>query len=122
MYFLNKTEVDRSIAGMSEKFNFHGFFSQAKALQEAYNGYITANVSKSQLSTHLNVVKFLLCMSEKPTCKFLENPEEFQIKTAPKEVTEEINWGEYLKEGIESTIPKFDDTSVSLPNMLLHNF
>ncbi|XP_057669823.1 gamma-tubulin complex component 5 [Diorhabda carinulata] len=109
MYFLNKTEVDKIMAGMAEKFNFHGFFSQSEALIEAYNNYITKNVPEYHLTSRLNVVKFLLCMSEKPTSKFLENPHEFQIQ--PQEKDEEINWSEYLMEGIEYSIPKIDESS-----------
>ncbi|XP_072394670.1 gamma-tubulin complex component 5 [Diabrotica undecimpunctata] len=109
MYFLNKTEVDKSIEGMAEKYNFHGFFSQSKALVESYNEYITQHVSKAHLTAQLNVVKFLLCMSEKPTVKFLENPEKFEVKLEPER--EEINWGEYLKEGIENSIPRFDEST-----------
>ncbi|KAG5864882.1 hypothetical protein JTB14_036711 [Gonioctena quinquepunctata] len=109
MYFLNKRDVDKSISGMAEKFNFHGFFLQAKALQEEYDNYIPQTLAKANLSNRLNVVQFLLCMSEKPTTKFLEKPEEFEIKNEEEE--EEINWTEYLKEGIEEWAPNFNDES-----------
>ncbi|KAJ8968454.1 hypothetical protein NQ314_002293 [Rhamnusium bicolor] len=111
MYFLNKREVDKSIAGMAEKYIFHGFFPQAKALQDSYNSYVTENLAKSELMCRLNIVKFLMCMSERPTSNFLEKPEEFEPE--PVEEEEEINWGEYLNEGIERWSPNFDDTSGS---------
>ncbi|KAJ8975654.1 hypothetical protein NQ317_012993 [Molorchus minor] len=55
------------------------------------------------------ITKFLLCLSERPTSNFLNNPEEY--KTAELEEKEEIDWGEYLKEGIERWSPNFEDTS-----------
>ncbi|XP_074035449.1 gamma-tubulin complex component 5 [Leptinotarsa decemlineata] len=109
MYFLNKRDVDRIMSGMAEKFNFHGFFNQAKALQDAYDNYIPPDLPKDFLSNRLNIVKFLLCMSEKPTSKFLEKPEEYEMK--PEEEEEEVNWAEYLKEGIENWAPDFDESS-----------
>ncbi|KAJ8916483.1 hypothetical protein NQ315_000125 [Exocentrus adspersus] len=109
MYFLNKREVDGSVAGMAEKFNFHGFFPQAKALEEAYKVYVSDNLPKSELVTRLNVVKLLLCLSERPTSNFLENPEEFVSETVVEE--EEIDWAEYLNEGIDAWNPNFDNES-----------
>lgn len=109
MYFLNKKEVDLSIAGMAEKFNFHGFFPQAEALQKAYEKYITKDLPKSVLTNQLNIVKLLLCLSERPTIKFLEKPEEFEIQV-DKEV-DRIDWKEYLNEGIDPWIPDDDGKS-----------
>lgn len=108
MYFLNKREVDNSIAGMAEKFCFHGFFQQAKALKHAYNSYVPETLQKSLLPNRLNIVQFLLCMSETPTVKFLQNPEEFVIEEEKEE--EEINWAEYLNEGIEPWVPKYESS------------
>lgn len=110
MYFLNKREVDENIASMTEKFIFHGFSPQAKALQDSYKSYVTENLPKSELISRLNIVKLLLCLSERPTSNFLENPKEFETETRDEE--EEINWAEYLKEGIEVWTPNFDETSV----------
>ncbi|KAJ8956277.1 hypothetical protein NQ318_015013 [Aromia moschata] len=111
MYFLNKKEVNEQIASMGEKFIFHGFFPQAKALEDSYRRYITEHLLKSELTTRLNIVKFLLCMSERPTSNFLDNPGEFVTEVAEEE--EEIDWGEYLKEGIERWSPNFDETDRS---------
>ncbi|VEN43416.1 unnamed protein product [Callosobruchus maculatus] len=108
MYFLNKKEVDQSISGMSDKFNFHGFSTQAIALQEAYNNYIGTNLSMTELMNRLNVVKFLLCMSERPTQKFLENPERYVIHREEKK--SEIDWALYLREGIEDWTPTYDSS------------
>lgn len=110
MYFLNKREVDESIASMAEKFIFHGFSPQAKALQDSYKCYISENLPKFELVNRLNIVKLLLCLSERPTSNFLENPTEFETESRVEE--EEINWAEYLKEGIETWMPNFDETSV----------
>ncbi|XP_018570700.1 gamma-tubulin complex component 5-like [Anoplophora glabripennis] len=109
MYFLNKREVDENIASMAEKFTFHGFSPQAKALQDSYKCYISENLPKPELINRLNIVKLLLCLSERPTSNFIENPQEFQ--TEKKDEEEEINWGEYLKEGIETWTPNFDEGS-----------
>ncbi|CAH1155298.1 unnamed protein product [Phaedon cochleariae] len=109
MYFLNKREVDQSIAGMAEKFNFHGFMAQAKALQEAYDEYVKDDLPKSASLNRLNIVKLLLCLSERPTSKFLEDPDQFEV--IQEEDEEDINWGEYLKEGIEEWKPNFDEST-----------
>lgn len=109
MYFLNKKEVDKNVAGMAEKFNFHGFFQQAEALQRVYDSYISNDLPKPELMNRLNVVKLLLCLSETPTVKFLENPEEFQVNNEVEE--EEIDWKEYLNEGIEQWKPTYDETT-----------
>nr|CAH7712327.1 unnamed protein product [Callosobruchus chinensis] len=108
MYFLNKKEVDQSISGMADKFNFHGFSTQAVALQEVYNSYIGTNLSMTELMNRLNVVKFLLCMSERPTQKFLENPDKYVIRK--EEEKPEIDWAQYLREGIEDWTPTYDSS------------
>lgn len=117
MYFLNKKEVDQSIAGMAEKFNFHGFFQQAEALQKVYGCYISNNLPKSELMNRLNVVKLLLCLSKTPTVRFLENPEEFQVSDETEE--EEIDWKEYLNEGIEQWTPNYDEATSDEVSILL---
>lgn len=109
MYFLNKKEVDQSIAGMAEKFNFHGFFPQAEALQKCYDSFITSHLPKSELTNRLNVVKLLLCLSETPTQKFLERPEDYAIREEIEE--EEIDWKEYLNEGFTSWTPNYSISS-----------
>lgn len=109
MYFLNKKEVDQSIAGMAEKFNFHGFFPQAEALQKFYDSFITSNLPKSEMTNRLNVVKLLLCLSETPTKKFLERPEDYAIREEIEE--EEIDWKEYLNEGLTSWTPNYSISS-----------
>lgn len=117
MYFLNKKEVDQNIAGMAEKFIFHGFFQQAGALQRAYDSYIKNDLLKPELMNRLNVVKLLLCLSETPTTKFLENPKEFQVNNEVEE--EEIDWKEYLNEGIEQWQPNYDETTTEEVSILL---
>lgn len=118
MYFLNKKEVDQNIAGMAEKFNFHGFFQQAEALQSAYESYVSNNLSKPELMNRLNIVKLLLCLSRSPTSRFLENPEEFQVNIEEEE--DEIDWKEYLNEGIEKWSPNYDEvTSEEVCNSLV---
>lgn len=109
MYFLNKSEIDQNITGMAEKFNFHGFFLQAEALKCSYEKYITMELPKPELMNRLNVVKFLLCLSETPTTKFMENPEYFQITKDNQE--EEIDWREYLNDGLENWSPTYCVTS-----------
>lgn len=117
MYFLNKREVDENIASMAEKFIFHGFSPQARALQDSYKSYVSENLPKFELVSRLNIVKLLLCLSERPTSNFLENPEEYQTET--KEEEEEIDWGEYLKEGIETWTPNYEEGSVRVIKFLV---
>lgn len=84
---------------------------QAQALQDYYEDYAN-ETSAADLPDRLNVVMFLIAMSDRPTTKFLENPDEYIIR---EEKAEEqiIDWGKYLTEGIEKWEPKFDETSVS---------
>lgn len=117
MYFLNKKEVDQSIAGMAEKFNFHGFFAQAEALQKVYEKYVTNNLPKADLINRLNIVKLLLCLSDTPTAKFLENPEEFEITCDVEE--EDIDWKEFLNEGIERWAVTYDEVTSEEVSILI---
>ncbi|XP_030748317.1 gamma-tubulin complex component 5-like [Sitophilus oryzae] len=108
MYFSSKRDIDQNISGMAEKFRFHGFFRQAEALQAAYKLYLPDSLPKSDSMNRLNVIKFLLCLSEAPTKHFLENPEmELPQKI---ELIEEVNWVEYLNEGIDKWNPNFDES------------
>lgn len=109
MSFLTKKEMDRSIAGMADKFNFHGFVLQAKSLKQCYDKYITNDIPKPDLINRLKIIKLLLSLSEKPTAKFLENPAEFHVETHIEE--DEIDWKAYLNEGIEPWSPNYDVTS-----------
>ncbi|XP_044764094.1 LOW QUALITY PROTEIN: gamma-tubulin complex component 5-like [Coccinella septempunctata] len=110
MSFVNKREMDLSIQKMAEKYEFHGFSPQAEYLRKMYDKYM-GKIPKQDLHASLNTLRFLLYMSESPTIKFMENPEEYLI--APEEDEKEVmNWGEYLLEGIEIYTPEqFDDTS-----------
>ncbi|XP_060534351.1 uncharacterized protein LOC132706808 isoform X2 [Cylas formicarius] len=110
MYFLNKRDVDSSMQGMREKFCFHGFFREAEALVQVYSEYIPEDLPKALQTSRLNVVKFLLCMSETPTKKFLENPQDY-VQPVDKQENDEIDWTEYLNEGIEIWNPDHDNES-----------
>lgn len=103
---------------MSEKFTFHGFFDQAEALQKYYNNFITNSLPKADLMNRLNIVKFLLCLSETPTVKFLANPEEFVVNSTDDE-EDQIDWKLYLNEGIEGWTPNFD--SITSDEVSLNN-
>ncbi|CAG9770142.1 unnamed protein product [Ceutorhynchus assimilis] len=109
MYFLNKRDVDRNIEGMSEKFCFHGFFKEADALKAAYKMYFPEHLPKAEISTRLNVVQFLMCMSETPTKHFLEHPDALVKQSVDAE--QEIDWGAYLKTGVEPWMPNYDESS-----------
>ncbi|KAL3270449.1 hypothetical protein HHI36_021000 [Cryptolaemus montrouzieri] len=110
MSFVNKKDMDVSIQKMAEKFQFHGFFLQADHLLKMYDRYMN-KTPKQDHTNALNVVRFLLYMSESPTNKFLENPEDYLVAEEEKE-GDDINWAEYLLEGIETYCPQqFEDTS-----------
>lgn len=112
MSFVNKREMDLAIEKMAEKYEFHGFAPQAEYLRKIYNKYMS-KISKQDLHSALNTLRFLLYMSESPTTKFMENPEDYCIVQEEDE-KEVMNWGEYLLEGIELYTPEqFDDSSVS---------
>lgn len=95
---------------MSEKFSFHGFFDQAESLEKSYKKYIGKSLSKTDLMNRLNIVKFLLCLSETPTVKFLEKPEEFEVNSTDNN-EDQIDWKEYLNEGTEGWTQNFGSTS-----------
>lgn len=110
MSFVNKREMDLAIEKMAEKYEFHGFAPQAEYLRKIYNKYMS-KISKQDLHSALNTLRFLLYMSESPTTKFMENPEDYCIVQEEDE-KEVMNWGEYLLEGIELYTPEqFDDSS-----------
>ncbi|XP_076256515.1 gamma-tubulin complex component 5-like [Rhynchophorus ferrugineus] len=109
MYFSNRRDIDQNISSMAEKFCFHGFFQQAEELKSAYKMYLPENLLKSETMNRLNNVKFLLCMSDSPTKYFLEHPE--MVDSKPVDPVEEIDWGEYLNEGVDTWNPNFEETS-----------
>ncbi|RZC36219.1 Spc97 Spc98 domain containing protein [Asbolus verrucosus] len=110
MYFLNTKDIRTAIWSMAEKFMFHGFFKHADHLRQAHDRYIDRNLSESDLTPRLNVVKFLLCMSESPTTHFWKHPDRFEfIQEQPAE-EEVVDWGAYLNEGIERWSPAKDDS------------
>lgn len=109
MSFVNQKEMDLSMQKMAEKYKFHGFVPQADYLLKMYDKYMS-KAPKLDLHATLNTLRFLLYMSESPTTKFMENPEEYSI---PQEDDEEevMNWGEYLLEGIEVFAPEQNEES-----------
>lgn len=109
MVFSNRDDVDRAIASFADKFIFHNFFDKAELLKRAYEKYMA--ISKSDLISRLNVVKFLMCMSHSPTKKFEEAIEESVVE----DEDEISDWGAFLKEGIEKWVPESDsEDSVSV--------
>lgn len=102
--------MDKSVSGMAEKFTFHGFFDQAESLQKSYQKYISTSLLKADLMNRLNIVKFLLCLSETPTVKFLQNPEEFDVNSSDNE-EEQIDWKIYLNEGLENWARNYDSVT-----------
>lgn len=95
---------------MSDKFVFHGFPKPAEYLKPLYHLYIPENLPTSELMNRLNVVKFLLCMSDRPTMNFLLHPERYCIKEDSKE--EDIDWKTYLLEDCEKYHLQFNQSSV----------
>ncbi|KAL1502501.1 hypothetical protein ABEB36_007635 [Hypothenemus hampei] len=109
MYFPNKREIDENINGMSEKYCFHGFTTQANALKTAYKTYIPDLLLETETMNRLNVIKFLLCMSNSPTNHFLNHPD--LVIEQPMENEDEIDWAEYLNEGMDKYRPLYEDSS-----------
>ncbi|KAK9884203.1 hypothetical protein WA026_005156 [Henosepilachna vigintioctopunctata] len=107
MSFVNRKELDLSVGKMAEKFQFHGFFPQADHLLKVYNKYMNKTLKQDSM-TVMNVVRFLLCMSDRPTDKFFRNPTMFTVDNIEEE-EKVINWGEYLLEGIEVNEPEYYD-------------
>lgn len=83
---------------------FHGFFRHAQYLKQCHDEYIDKNLSESDLTPRLNIVKFLLCMSTNPITEFWDHPEQFDFKHR-KEQEEPIDWEAYLNEGIDRWSP-----------------
>ncbi|KRT82374.1 hypothetical protein AMK59_3863, partial [Oryctes borbonicus] len=107
MIFLKKKDIDRALTSLSDKFIFHGFSLQAVDLLRHYENFLPNSTPKNLLESKLNTVKFLLCLSESPTSKFLENP--YRLPVVHQE--EEIDWPAYLKEGIERWSPPPEESS-----------
>ncbi|XP_044260572.1 gamma-tubulin complex component 5-like isoform X2 [Tribolium madens] len=112
MYFLNTKDIKNAIWSMAEKFAFHGFFKHADYLKTLHEKYIIPNLPESDLNSRLNVVKFLLCMSQSPTTHFWESPEKFQFIYNTQE-SEVLDWGAYLTEDIDRWSPLPDENSDS---------
>lgn len=109
MVFSNRDDVDRAIASFGDKYIFHGFCDKAEYLKRAYEKYMAT--SKIDHISQLNVVKFLMCMSDSPTRKFEKVTDDDQIE----DEDEISDWGAYLREGIERWMPKSDsESSVSV--------
>lgn len=94
---------------MCDKFILHGFPLQAEHLKKIYHQYISDNLAYSELMHRLNVVKFLLCMSNSPTTKFLRYPERYCMENVDE--VEEIDWKTYLLEDCEKYHLNFDEDS-----------
>lgn len=108
MFFLNKKEIDRTVASLSEKFAFHGFIHHAKDLTDMYKEYIQLNLPKNEVNNRLNALKFLVTLSENPTSKLAENPHGYRSAVIVEE--EIIDWPAYLKEGIEPWCPESESS------------
>nr|XP_015836529.1 PREDICTED: uncharacterized protein LOC100142256 [Tribolium castaneum] len=104
MYFLNTKDIKSAIWSMAEKFAFHGFFKHCDYLKKIHEKYIVPNLPESDLNSRLNVVKFLLCMSQSPTTHFWKTPEKFQFICDHHE-DEVLDWGAYLTEDIDRWSP-----------------
>ncbi|GJQ85078.1 hypothetical protein Trydic_g3734 [Trypoxylus dichotomus] len=107
MVFLKKNDIDRAVASLSDKYIFHGFSLQANDLLRYYENFLPNSTPKNLLEIKLNIVKFLLCLAENPTSKFLENP--YRLPVVHHD--EEIDWPAYLKEGIERWSPPPEESS-----------
>lgn len=113
MVFSNREDVDRAIASLCDKFVFHGFCDKAEQLKRAYQKYMVTPVSKTDIISRLNVVKFLMCMSHSPTKRF--GLGEATEESGGEDETEISDWGAFLKEGVERWVPRGDsDSSVSV--------
>lgn len=107
MVFSNREDIDQAISSLGDKFIFHGFCENAEKLKRIYEKYM--NLSKSDLISTLNVVKFLMCMANSPTKKF---EEALGCNRAAQTDDEEISdLEEFLRKGVERWIPAYDDES-----------
>lgn len=75
MVYISQEKGYGPIASLSEKFIFHGFSVQVIDLQQHCDNFISSSMPKNQLESKLNIIKFLLCLSDSPTSKFSEDPE-----------------------------------------------
>lgn len=74
-----------------------------------YNQLTPHTVSSQELNNRLNIIKFLLGVSESPTNNFEKHPYKL-VDNSKKEI---IDWSSYLREGIPRwSPPPDDDTSV----------
>lgn len=108
MSFVTKKDMDTAIKKMADKYEFHACFKQAKYLRKSYEKFITKIPKDSQIAA-LNVIKFLLCLSEKPVVKFLENPADYSF--SENDTEDKVNWGEYLLEGINVKLVDLNESS-----------
>lgn len=108
LLFVNRKEIEQSISSLCDKFILHGLFVPAEHLRKLSNKFLEEHISKAELQNRLNVLKFLICMSHRPTTHCID------YKPPPALEEEEIvDWGAYLTEGIKRWSPPPNNTSVS---------
>lgn len=117
LLFVNQKEIENSVSSLCDKFILHGLFVPAEHLKKLSNKLLNEHISKPELQNRLNVLKFLICMSHRPTTHCIN----YQ---PPPDLEEEeiVDWGAYLNEGIERWKPPVNDISVSLLGFVCEMF
>lgn len=103
VFYITKKEIDENVESLSDKFMFHGFLRQSADIKSLHEKYLSNNVNKEEMKTRLGMMKLLFSLSESPTNFFAKMPADFKYYEVKEE--EEIDWGSYLREGIEEWNP-----------------
>ncbi|XP_075226285.1 gamma-tubulin complex component 5 [Lycorma delicatula] len=111
---VNRHEVQRSIKGLINKFSVHGFVEKANKLEILVDKFINSRQFKGheEVDVEWSILLLLMNLSDNPTSMVLQEditplpcltlPEE-ERKEGDIEIKEpDVNWTEYLKEGLEN--------------------
>ncbi|XP_065172527.1 gamma-tubulin complex component 5 [Atheta coriaria] len=103
-----KHEIDSKVDGLAEKLVFHGYLKESHSLNTLYEKYMSASAGEDDTKSRMAVMQLLFAMSKSPTTYLASLPEGFVLHEETKE--EDIDWGSYLMEGIDTWSPNFDDS------------
>lgn len=109
-FFQTRKDMEKIVHNLSEKFQFHGFLTQAEDLKSYAKKFFDSSANKDDLEVRLAIVKLLLEISDSPTKHFIENPELFKHKPIEEDVIED--WTAYLNDTKIVPVQTFSDSSV----------
>lgn len=105
-FFANPNDIQRSVNGLCDKFIYHGLITQSNYLRQLADNFLKSTTSNYDLQNRLNIIQFLICMSDKPTDKAIG-----YMPLSLQQVEDDItDWASYLLPEELKWKPPADDT------------